>query len=71
MRAIAWQPNETVLRIEGFPGMHKGHCRLMEGWMIQTMATIGCQVLPGAKETTCESRGGAYHEFACRWEPKK
>ncbi len=70
MRALSWEPARTVLRIEGFSSMHKGHCLLMEGWMIRTMDTIGCRVLPGARETTCMSTGGAFHEFACSWEPK-
>jgi hypothetical protein len=68
MEAISWRPEETVLRITGFPGMHRGHCRLMEGWMISTMENIGCRVLPGAREIACASKGAAYHEFACRWE---
>jgi len=68
MRALAWAPEETILRIDGFPAMHKGHCLLMEGWMLRTMDTIGCRVLPGARETTCMSNGGAFHEFRCQWE---
>ena len=67
MEAIAWEPDNTVLRITGFPAMHPAHCRLMEGWMIRTMDTIGCRVLPGAREVVCTSTGGAHHEFACRW----
>jgi hypothetical protein len=70
MSAISWSEEETVLRIEGFPGMHPGHCRLMEGWMAETMATIGCPVLPGAHERTCMSRGGAFHEFWCQWRKR-
>jgi hypothetical protein len=70
MRALSWGPEETVLRIEGFPSMHKGHCLLMEGWMMKTMDTIGCRVLPGARETTCMSDGGAFHEFRCEWQSK-
>jgi hypothetical protein len=71
MQAISWEPNETVLRIEQFAKMHPSHCRLMEGWMIQTMRTIGCDVLPGCSERSCTSLGGAYHEFACQWRSSK
>ncbi len=30
MRALSWEPAKTVLRIEGFPSMYKGHYLLME-----------------------------------------
>ena len=46
------------------------HCKLMEGWMIAAMDFVGARVLPGACERQCASRGGAYHEFWCRWAPK-
>jgi hypothetical protein len=70
MTAVSWREEETVLRIEGFPGMHPGHCRLMEGWMIETMATIGCDVLPGGHERACMSRGAPHHEFWCQWRKR-
>lgn len=69
MKAIEWSPERTVLRIIGFPTMDPAHCRLMEGWMISTMAQIGCRVSEDARETVCTSRGGAHHEFVCRWTP--
>lgn len=67
MTAIAWQPSDTRLRITGFPTMDPVHCRLMEGWMISAMATIGFQVSSDARETACTSRGADHHEFACSW----
>ncbi len=67
MEAIAVDPERTVLRIHNFPAMAPEHCRMMEGWMISAMNTIGVHVLPGAHESECTSRGGAYHEFTCRW----
>lgn len=69
MEAVAWEPQETLLRIYDFPAMAPIHCRLMEGWMLKTMATIGCKVLPGAKETACCSAGDEHHEFLARWTP--
>ncbi len=67
MTAIAWQPDRTVLRISDFADMHPGHCRLMEGWMIESMELVGAKVRPDAAETKCMSRGDECHEFACSW----
>jgi hypothetical protein len=67
MEAIDWRPEQTTLRIFDFPEMHPTHCRLMEGWMIATMATIGFRVGEGAGETRCTSKGDPYHEFSCTW----
>jgi hypothetical protein len=67
MEALSWAPEETRLRIAGFAQMAPAHCRLMEGWMIATMETIGFSVGPGARETACPSRGAAHHEFVCVW----
>jgi hypothetical protein len=67
MEALTWRPEETVLRIYDFPDMHAAHCRLMEGWMISTMATIGFRVSDDARETACTARGDAHHEFRCTW----
>lgn len=68
MTAIAWQPERTVLRIHDFPDMHPGHCRLMEGWMVEAMELVGTSVHPGDWEPKCMSRGDPFHEFACTWE---
>jgi hypothetical protein len=67
MEALEWQPERTVLRVTSFPEMHPLHCQLMEGWMIATMATIGCKVSDDARESVCSSRGGPHHEFVCSW----
>jgi hypothetical protein len=67
MTALSTAPEDTRLRIVGFPEMDPAHCRLMEGWMIATMGQIGCRVQPGGRETTCPSRGGDSHEFSCTW----
>ena len=67
MSAISWEPSDTRLRITGFPAMSPAHCRLMEGWMIATMATIGFRVSDDAREVRCESEGAPFHEFACTW----
>jgi hypothetical protein len=67
MEAITWGPQDTTLRIFDFPEMDRMHCRLMEGWMISTMGQIGVQIGPGARETECMGRGGAFHEFRCTW----
>jgi hypothetical protein len=69
MEAVHWAPERTVLRIIDFPAMHPGHCRLMEGWMISTMAQIGCLVQNG-REARCCSRGDDHHEFACSWQKR-
>ena len=68
MSAIAWEPEHTVLRIVDFPNMHPGHCKLMEGWMIQAMKMIGARVHDDAKEELCMSLGDPCHEFVCTWE---
>ena len=70
MEAVDVRPENTVLRIEGFPDMHPAHCRLMEGWMIAAMDVVGVSVLPGARERECTSTGGNWHEFWCQWVPK-
>ena len=70
MSALSTAPEDTRLRIAGFPEMDPAHCRLMEGWMIATMGQIGCRVQPGGRETTCTSRGGDCHEFTCTWIKK-
>jgi hypothetical protein len=67
MEALTWHEDNTVLRIYDFPDMHPAHCRLMEGWMITTMATIGFHVNNDAMETACTSNGDPYHEFRCSW----
>lgn len=70
MTAIAWSPDDTRLRIEGFEEMDRAHCELMEGWMIATMKQIGVIVNDDARETACTSRGDAHHEFACTWRAR-
>jgi hypothetical protein len=67
MEAVRWEPEDTVLRIYDFPTMAPVHCRLMEGWMISTMETLGFTVSAGARERACTSRGADVHEFSCRW----
>ena len=71
MEAIDVRPENTVLRITGFPDMDPGHCKMMESWMIAAMDVIGVRVLPGACERECPNQGGRYHEFWCRWENKQ
>jgi hypothetical protein len=68
MFAVSAAAHDTRLRITGAPEMDPAHCRLMEGWMVGTMAQIGCRVHAGAGEVVCPSRGGDHHEFACTWE---
>lgn len=68
MEAIAWAPERTVLRIFDFAAMHPLHCRLVEGWMLSTMRTLGVQVSDDARETHCMSRGAPFHEFVCSWQ---
>lgn len=67
MEAVSTDPDNTVLRIYDFPGMHPAHCRLMEGWMARAMETIGGRIIEGS-EIACPSTGAAYHEFFCRWK---
>ena len=69
MDAIKWSPDDTLLRISGFTAMAPQHCRLMEGWMIATMNTLGVDVID-PRESMCTSRGGTSHEFACRWKKR-
>ena len=67
MEATAWGAVDTRVCISGFPAMISEHCRLMEGWMIAAMDTIGCVVNEDAHETVCTNRGGDHHEFWCTW----
>jgi hypothetical protein len=69
MVAESWRRDDTMLRIYDFPGMDPLHCRLMEGWMIALMDSIGYRVNDDAHESTCASRGGPWHEFRCTWVP--
>jgi hypothetical protein len=71
MQAIEWAQERTVVRISAFRHMDPLHCRLMEGWMISTMAQLGCRVSDEGRETTCMSNGGPHHEFVCSWTPIK
>lgn len=71
MEAVAWAPEQTTLRIHGFAAMDVCHCKLMEGWMISTMDTIGFRVNSDARESVCASRGGPWHEFTCSWTRKR
>jgi hypothetical protein len=70
MTAVSWEPQDTRLRIEGFPTMAPAHCELMDGWMVATMKRIGVVVNDGARETACMSRGDPHHEFACTWRSR-
>lgn len=70
MEAVAWNPDNTVLRICNFPQMHPYHCNLLVGWMIATMDSIGLKVDPGSRETKCTSKGDEYHEFVATWQKK-
>jgi hypothetical protein len=69
MVALSWSADDTALRIHDFPAMDPRHCRLMEGWMIATMDSIGFRVNDDARESLCASRGDLYHEFRCTWQP--
>jgi len=69
MEAVDVRPENTLLRISGFPAMDPAHCRLMEGWMIAAMDVVGVRLLPGACERHCASRSGDVHEFWCQWQP--
>ncbi len=67
MEAVEWQPESTVLRILEFPEMHRLHCRLMEGWMIATMESLGFRVNDDACQSAFMGDGDPYHEFRCSW----
>ena len=71
MTALASEPDDTRLRIEGFAAMEPAHCKLMEGWMIGAMAVLGAEVNDDGRETMCTSRGDPCHEFACTWTIKR
>jgi hypothetical protein len=70
MEAVTWAPEDTTLRIYDFPEMDPSHCRLMEGWMIATMRSIGFYVNNDAFERKCMSTGDPYHEFHCTWQKR-
>ncbi len=68
MEAVEWKPESTVLRIYDFPEMHRLHARLMEGWMISTMESLGFAVAKGARQTQFMGDGAPHHEFRCKWQ---
>lgn len=70
MEATSWAPDDTCLRISGFPAMSPQHCQLMAGWMISTMDALGVEVSADASETKCCSRGDEVHEFRCTWRKR-
>ena len=70
MEAVTWAPDDTTLRIYDFAEMDPAHCRLMEGWMIATMRSIGFYVNNDAFERKCMSTGDPYHEFHCTWQKR-
>jgi hypothetical protein len=70
MEAVTWEPSDTTLRIYDFAEMDPSHCRLMEGWMIATMRSIGFCVNNDAFERKCMSTGDPYHEFHCTWQKR-
>jgi len=70
MEAVAWEPTSTTVRIYDFPEMDPAHCRLMEGWMISTMRSIGFYVNDDVFERKCMSTGAPYHEFHCTWQKR-
>jgi hypothetical protein len=69
MKAESVLPERTVVRIYDFPAMDPAHCRLMAGWMNQALSESGARIVETLHETVCCSRGGAFHEFSCRWKP--
>jgi len=67
METIAWEPDDTVLRIIDFPEMDRAHCRLMEGWMTEAIRGMGVKIVNEMREHVCMSRGAPYHEFKITW----
>jgi hypothetical protein len=66
MEAVRWEPEDTLLRIIDFPEMHRLHCRMMEGWMVATMESLGF-VVANARQSAFMTQGAPYHEFRCTW----
>jgi hypothetical protein len=66
MEAVRWEPDDTALRILDFPAMHRLHCRMMEGWMIATMESLGF-VVADARQIAFMGQGAPHHEFRCTW----
>jgi len=62
-------PDHTIIHIYDFPHMDPAHCRLMEGWINQSLIEAGAVWIEEARETRCVSRGDPYHEFIGRWKP--
>ena len=71
MEAVEWAPESTAVRIYDFPDMHVLHCRLMEGWMIATLESLGFTVGRGAGQTAYMGEGAPYHEFRCSWQRER
>ena len=58
--------NSFVLRLEGFPDVHPGHCALIEGWLEGIGLAVGAEGNT-CHETSCVHKGGSRCEFTSTW----
>ena len=55
-----------VLRLQGFPEIHRGHCELIAGW-IKGLGLCAGATEAEATQTRCVCHGDPYCEFTAHW----
>jgi hypothetical protein len=55
-----------VLRLDGFPAIHPGHCVLIEGWLEGIGLALGAEG-DQCRQTLCVQRGDPRCEFTSTW----
>jgi hypothetical protein len=55
-----------VLRLDGFPAIHPGHCTLIEGWLEGIAIALGAEG-DQCRQTLCVQRGDPRCEFTSTW----
>jgi hypothetical protein len=63
---VSADPKNSVMRLEGFPGMDEAHCYLMNGWIARFATMTGGKGVT-VRHTACVNHGGAYCEWAGNW----
>jgi hypothetical protein len=57
-------------RLEGFPGVAHGHCRMIEGWLEGMGTALGAKDM-ATQQTRCVHQGADCCEFEARWSGLK
>jgi hypothetical protein len=60
------KPLSFLARMEGFPEIDAGHCRLIEGWLEGLGAALGAEGMT-CRQTQCVHRGDPVCEYLGEW----